>query len=534
MLTRLIVYIAYYLKTSKNYQQCKRFFYNLLENPQSKLKSYFDFVMIALVLISVFFLVYEVDNKATPTQLMFERALISVFIFEYMIRAWIFNDNHKIILDYYEKTQYLHIPFSLLKVLKKLIAKKIAYVLSPLAIIDLLAILPSYRSLRFFRVLLIFRIFKLFRYFDSLKLFAEVITSKRFELYTLALFVGFLLFVGSIGIYLFENHANGGLVNGMFDALYLSVVTLSTVGFGDIVPKTVGGRLVVMALILSGLAVLAFFTSIIVTAFSERLLDLRESQVYAELNRYDNFVIICGFGRVGRHIAQQLHLNKQQFVIIDSSEAKVKKAKKLGYLVIHADASNNSVLTKAGINNGANAILCTTGDDVTNVYITLTSRYLNKNIRIITRAANQDNVKKLYQAGANNVIHPYEIAGMVVAEYIGQPVAFEAILGIIRQESHIGMETLPVYSDGLLAGKSLAEIGLLQRKLLLVGVISENPIHRMRKNSYSINNQYFYFNPELDFVLQPNDLLVVFGRDVAIEHFHDQIEKRQLIKRPRK
>jgi uncharacterized protein with PhoU and TrkA domain len=67
-----------------------------------------------------------------------------------------------------------------------------------------------------------------------------------------------------------------------------------------------------------------------------------------------------------------------------------------------------------------------------------------------------------------------------------------------------------------------------------VGVISENPIHRMRKNSYSINNQYFYFNPELDFVLQPNDLLVVFGRDVAIEHFHDQIEKRQLIKRPRK
>lgn len=528
MLIRPIVYFAYFLKTSSTYHGFKRFFYDLLENPQSRLKSYFDLFMISLVIISVFLLIYEIDNHATSTQLEFERVLISIFIVEYILRGWLYNDIHKIIIDYYEQTQYLDIPFRLRKIVKAIVAKKVEYILSPLALIDLLAILPSYRELRIFRLLLVFRLFKLFRYFNSLKLFAEVLASKRFELYTLAIFLGFLLFIGSVGIYLFENKTSGGQVSSLFDALYFSVVTLATVGYGDIAPQTTGGRVIAMALIMSGLGVLAFFTSIIVTAFSERMQDLRENKTYAELNRYDSFVIICGFGRVGRHIAQQLQRNKQRFVVIDSNEHKLIVAKQLGYLVINADASNNAVLMKAGINNGAQAILCTTGDDVTNVYITLTSRHLNKDIRIISRVNSQDNVKKLYQAGANNVIQPFEIAGMVVAEYIGQPVAFEAILGIIREESHITMEALPVYPGSFLIGKSLGELAFLQRKLLLVGVISENPIHRIRKNSYSIKDQYFYFNPESDFILQEGDLLVVFGRDVAIEYFHDQIEKSRL------
>ncbi|MFA5923001.1 MAG: NAD-binding protein [Methylococcaceae bacterium] len=531
MLTRLIVYFAYFLKSSPHYRNTKLFFYNLLDNPDSRTKSYFDVVMICLVLFSVFLLIYEVDTQLTGIEMLFEHVLVVLFIIEYLLRAWLYNDVHKIILEHYENARYLNSPFRLGKVARLILAKKIEYIFTPLAVVDLLAILPSYRPLSILRVLLIFRLFKLFRYFKSMNLFAEVLDNKRFELYTLAIFLGFLIFIGSTGIYFFEHPTNSEQVGNLFDAAYWSIVTVSSVGYGDIAPQTTGGRLVAMALILTGLGVLSFFISIIVSAFSDRMHDLRENRIYAELKRYESFVIICGFGRVGRHIAMQLEKHRQHFVVIDSKEVNALKARRLGYLVIHADASKNEVLINAGIKNRATAVLCTTGDDVVNVYITLTSRHLNPDIRIISRANNQDNIKKLYQAGADNVIQPFEIAAMVVAEYIGQPVAFEAILGIIREEKQFIMETLCVSSESFINGMKISEIDFEHRKLMLVGVISANPVHRKHKNSYKVKNQHFYFNPEPYFVLRAEDLLVVLGRDVGINYFRDQIEKKPIKKR---
>ncbi|MFA6164046.1 MAG: NAD-binding protein [Methylobacter sp.] len=528
MITRLIVYFAYFLKASRPYQGAKLFFYNLLENPNSQLKSYFDVFMICLVMLSVFLLIYEVDHKLGESGALFEHCVISLFIVEYLLRGWLYSDNHKIILEQYEKAEYLNIPFRLGKVVRTMLAKKIEYVFTPLALIDLLAILPTYRPLRVMRMFLIFRLFKLFRYFNSIKLFASVLASKRFELITLGIFLGFLVFIGSTGIYLFENPANGGQVKNLFDGFYWAIVTVATVGYGDISPQTTGGRIVAMALILVGLGVLSFFISIIVAAFNEEIEQLRENSTYAELNRFDSFIIICGFGRVGQHIARQLEKDRLHFVIIDPRESYILKAKRLGYLVIHADASKIGVIQDAGINNGATAVICTTGDDVINVYITLTSRHLNPDIRIISRANNQNNVKKLYQAGASNVIQPFEIAGMMVAEYIGQPVAFEAILGIIREENHIIMGTLCVYPGSFIEGMSVAGIDFEQRKLMLIGIVSANPEHQKHKNSYPIKNQHFYFNPVSYFELRDGDLLVVIGREYAIDYFRDQVEKSRL------
>ena len=190
MLTRLIVYFAYFLKASRRYQRAKLFFYNLLENPNSRLKSYFDVFMICLVMLSVFLLIYEVDNKLGESEVLFEHCVISLFIVEYLLRGWLYSDNHKIILEHYEKAEYLNIPFRLGKVARIILAKKIEYVFTPLALIDLLAILPTYRPLRVMRIFLIFRLFKLFRYFNSIKVFASVLASRRFELVTLGDFSG--------------------------------------------------------------------------------------------------------------------------------------------------------------------------------------------------------------------------------------------------------------------------------------------------------------------------------------------------------
>ena len=522
MLSRFVIYLAYYLKASVQYQQSKRFFYNLLENTDSRMKTYFDVFMIGLVMFSIILLIYEVDTPLTSLETLYEFTIVLIFTIEYLLRGWIYNDSHNIILDYYEKTQYLKIRFRLGKAIRLVIAKKIEYVLTPLAIIDLLAILPSYRPLRILRIFMIFRLLKLLRYFNSIKLFTEVLASKRVELVTLLIFLSFIVLIGSTAIYLFEKPAKNLQVNNLFDAVYFTIVTVSTVGYGDIAPHSTGGRLVAMTLILSGLGVFSFLTSILVSGFNDKMHTVHENRIYSELKRHAQYVIICGFGRVGQHIARQLSKDQLHFVIIDMDDKNVLQAKQQGYLVIQADASNNDVLIQAGIKSGATAVFCTTSNDVVNVYITLTSRNLSQNIRIISRANLESNVKKLYQAGASDVIQPFAIAAMVAAEYIGQPVAFDAIQSILRQDNQSGMTGFTVAPESVLIDKTLAEMDFEQRKLILIGVISSHEAHHRHQNRYEVNHQQFYFNPVPHFVLQEGNILVLIGRNVSIENFQNQ------------
>ncbi len=524
-MNRLIIYSAYFLKTCARYQQCKTFFRDLLENSHSKMKSYFDMMMICLVMSSVFLLIYEIEAEIGTAGEIFEQCIVTLFISEYLLRFWIYSDIHKVIISHHEKTEYLNIKFRLFHVFKKIVGTKLKYVVSVVSIIDLLAILPSYRPLRFLRIFLIFRLFKIFRYSNSVKLFSDVLLSKRFEILTLGIFMGLLVFIASIAIYLFENPKNGGQVRDLYDGLYWAMVTMSTVGYGDITPQTSGGRIITVALILIGLVVLSFFTSIIVSAFNDKILSLRENRTYVELGQYDEFIIICGYGRVGQEIADKFQKDQQQVVIIDKENEHVLLAKSRGFLAIHDDASRNQVLLNAGINSGAIAVLCTTDNDITNVYITLSSRYLNPSIKIISRANREDNIKKLKQAGADHVIQPFKFAGLLAAEYIGQPVAFEAVIGILQEKKTISMDTLIVYEGCLLENKSLLEIAFEKRKLSLMGVISSKTQHRKHRNRYVVKDQHFFFNPEKHFICQKNDILVVLGRDVSIEHFRDQVEK---------
>lgn len=533
MLTRLTLYLAYGLKTSSRYQSIKAFFYDLLENPQSSLKSWFDVFMITLVISSVFSLIYEVKNELGEWATLFENFVVFVFICEYLLRGWLYSDIHSLIINQHENDEYLGTRFRIYKVFTLIIGNKLNYIFSPRAIIDLLAILPGYRPLRILRVFLIFRLFKLLRYSQSTQMFIGVLRSKRFELTTLAFLMGFLVFIASTAIYMFENKNAGGQITDLYDAFYWAIVTISTVGYGDITPVTTGGRLVTTALIVSGLGVLAFFTSIIVAAFNEKMSEFQEDRLKTSIERCTDSTILCGFGRVGQEIARQLYANKLNFVVIDKSEQHIALAQKKGYIALQDDASKNTVLEQAGINHGANTVLCTTGDDVTNVYITLTSRYLNAEINIISRANREENVKKLYQAGANYIVQPFIAAGLLAAEYVEQPVAFEAIHGILRDDKNVKIEAITISENCFLDGMSLKEAQFNQYKARLIGIVSENPIHANRRNRYKLRHQYFYFNPDDSFMLYSGDILVLLGRQLSIDHLQGLIETSRLRRKTR-
>ncbi len=513
----LAIRFAYFLEESPRYRRIKGAAYDLLENPQSPVRPYFDFFMMALVLTSVFILLYDVRHHLGHWAVKFEGLVVVVFVLEYLARLWVYDDAHKHIIEVYEESELIDEPFRLSRALREILRSKWDYVSSPLAVIDLLAIFPSYRPLRILRLFLLFRLFKLFRYTQNIQEFGAVLREKKAEFLTLFSFLLFILIVGSSAIYLFESANHGGQVHGFFEGIYWALVTLSTVGYGDITPHSFEGRLVTMVLILSGIGVISFFTSIVVSAFQEKLGEVRERQVAGRLAKLKDYTVICGYGRVGQVVAKHLARDHQPFVIVDESLEAVREARRAGHLAVHGRAQRFGMLRMLGVGGNARRVLCLTGDDVVNVYITLTARQLDEKIEIISRANHHRTLKKLELAGASRALEPYKIVGLIAGEYIGQPVAFEAIQGILMGQEEIALEAVRVPEGSWLEGKRVGETPLEALRLILFGVIT--PLERESdhvRHYYDLSAHRFQFNPGDDFILLGGDMLLVFGHRYSI------------------
>ncbi|MCB1788311.1 MAG: NAD-binding protein [Chromatiaceae bacterium] len=521
----LLVRFCLMLESSPDYLRAKGAVRELLEDPTSRAKRYFDLAMILVVLASVALLVYSVENKVAAWMLWFEYFAVTLFILEYLARLWISSDVHAVVLDQYRQAEFLHVPFRLWPVLVDVARRKWAYVSSPLAIIDLLAILPSYRPVRLLRVFLLFRLFKLFRYARSVHGMTDVLAERRFEFYVLAFFMVFVVLAAASAIYVFEGAVQGGSIDTFFDAVYWSMVTLSTVGYGDITPHTTEGRVVALALIVSGIGVLAFTTSIVVAAFQEKLGDLREHRVFSELERGSSYTVIYGFGEVGQVVAAKLWAVRQRFVVVDIDESKVRLASKRGYLAVQGDAADNGLLEGIAKVDRAHTLVCVTNDDVKNVFLTVSARQLNDGLRIIARAGTKDVARKLVLAGANHTVSTSEVVGLIAAEYVGRPTAFEAIYGILRGEREVALEAVRVEGSAPVCGHTLAEVDFVRRKLLLFGVITVRDWRPADVDHlFPLEDDFcFIFKPSLDFRIEAGDTLVVFGYEYSLVHFRREL-----------
>ncbi len=534
--TKTIVKRCYTIEDSVRYKRAKGFCFDLLVNPSAPVRPYFDIFMIVLVLTSVFVLIYEVKTDLGLFGDIFEGVVVGIFLVEYLLRLWIYNDSHKIIIEHYERSEFIGHPFRLGPAIREVVRKKWDYMTTPLAIIDLLAIIPSYRPLRFLRIFLLFRLFKLFRYARSINEFVKVLSEKKFELYTLFIILSFVVFISAAAIYFFEAHSEGGEIHDFFDGIYWALVTISTVGYGDITPHTPEGRFITLILIICGIGVISFTTSIVVSAFGEKMKEMREHRVFAELEKGGkNVTIICGYGRMGQVVAEHLKRDRDHFVIVDPDQRNIDRAKQMGYLAIQGNAANTELLENVGIDSRAERILCLTDDDVVNVFIALTARHLNPDIEIISRANREETVNKLMQVGANHTVMPYKTLGLMASEYIGQPVAFEAIHGMLHGEDQISLETVVVSSESILEDIPVGRIDFMRYKLILFGVISHADRKVEDSNAvYPMGSRMFFFNPHADFLLHANDIIMVFGHELSIVHFKDCQERGTLQLREQK
>lgn len=506
---RLLIDTAYYLNSSVWYQKKRRFFYNLLENDDYKYKRYFDIFMIILIFSSVSILIYEVKKDVHDYLNVFNSYVISlIFFIEYVLRLWIHSSISKVIINQDEYSDLLQKKFNLSFVISRVIKDKLEYILSFKAIIDLLAILPFFHELRLLRIFILFRVFKLFRYAKSFNTFASVLATKKFEFFTLAMFASIVIFVSSVLIYVMEANDPNTKITTLYEAFYWSIVTISTVGYGDVVAVSPEGQLVAIIVILSGISVLAFTTSLFVSAFTEKIEVIKENKDIQDVSKLDRLYIVCGYENIAKELAKKLIRAKFNIVVLDENLERVMSAKKDGLLALNFNPGSVESYKQLNVNMSTQvkAILCMREDDVQNVYTALTIRSMNKDVYIMSILMNHANKNKLLNSGVNELLYDKEFVGLVAREYVGQPVAFEAIHALRSEDSVINIEEIVITERIISNFTFVGELDNIKYRVVLLGIQKK-----------SANR--FYFNPIDDTLLEVGDYILIIGNYMFIKEF---------------
>jgi len=287
------------------------------------------------------------------------------------------------------------------------------------------------------------------------------------------------------------------------EAVYMTIITVSTVGYGEVRPLSEGGRIFTAALIVSGILLIAtganfIFSSIIEGTFGEIL---RRQGMQQKISKMNNHFVICGIGAVGEDIIHEFISANEPFVLIDREQevlvALTREHPKVLYVT--GDATHDDVLKHAGINN-AKGIIAALGNDADNLYICLTARSLNPRLRIISRAVDAGSIDKLKKAGADYVFSPEIIGGIHLAAAALRPTVMSFLDTILRgQHLNLLLDEVTVKTGSSLAGKTLKETEISKKIGIVIPALKSAELNQLT------------FNPSSDSVINVGDTLIGFG-----------------------
>lgn len=311
----------------------------------------------------------------------------------------------------------------------------------------------------------------------------------------LFLCAGLFLFVVATGV------AGYSLIEGwdLFDSLYMTIITITTVGFKEVHPLSDGGRAFTMVLALLGLGIVLY----IVTAGARVVIEgefqqfLGRRKVEKKIKNLRGHYIICGFGRMGRIIAREFSSNGLEFVTIEKEPLPEALADSRT-LFMQGDATRDEVLLEAGITSAA-GLVTVLPTDAENLYVVLTAKGLNPGLRVVARAGEEGSEQKLLRAGADRVVSPYHIGGLRIAHSVIKPAVVDFIEFATKSGNiELQMEEVPVQEGSSVEGRSLDESGI-GRELGVIVVAVKRPGEEMK------------FNPTYRSVLKRGDVLIALG-----------------------
>lgn len=291
----------------------------------------------------------------------------------------------------------------------------------------------------------------------------------------------------------------------LFDCLYMTIITLTTVGYGEVLPleTTTMGRPFTIALLMAGVLSVGYFVSS-ATAFlvEGELSGLRwRKRMQKELAKLENHVIVCGAGSTGLHAIRELAAVGADFVVVEHNEDLAKRIhKEFGGVAVVGDATHDDTLLQAGIER-ARGIIAALSDDKENLFVTLTARTLNGKLRIVAKAVEPKADQKMRRAGADSVVSPNLIGGLrMVSEMLRPEVTSFLDLMLRDKDRTLRIEEIAVPPRSSLLGKRVADADLQRHELLLLAV----------KEPPAAGGRYSY-NPRPDHVIQEGATLIVLG-----------------------
>lgn len=302
-----------------------------------------------------------------------------------------------------------------------------------------------------------------------------------------------LVCLGSWGYMLIEGWSS-------LDALYMTIITLATVGYGEVHEVSSIGRIYTIVLIVSGVGFFLYVIGAVIQFMVEgrvRVL-MGRRRLDRKIARLKNHYIVCGYGRIGKVICQKLQRENFELVIIDKNPDLIDTFETEKAVYICADAGDETTLLKAGIHN-AKALVAALATDADNVFLVLTARQLAPDLQIIARAGYEGAKAKLAAAGANSVEAPYETGAITMAQRIIRPTVTNFLdLAFSHRHKDIHMEEIPVSKDSPLADIMLKDSGIRQKYNLIIIAIKSS-------------DDQMLFNPSFEARIHPGDTVIAVG-----------------------
>jgi voltage-gated potassium channel len=298
----------------------------------------------------------------------------------------------------------------------------------------------------------------------------------------------------------------------LLDSLYMTIITLTTVGFAEVHPVGPHGRLLTMAIIVSGIGVGGYLVGTITQILVEgRLLHVMgRKKLQRQIKTLTNHYVICGYGRVGRIVSQEIKKSRPAapLVVIEKNSEITARIEEDGHLYILGDATEEECLEKAGV-CCAKGLVTALDSEADNVYITLTAKGLNPDLLVLARAGKIGSEKKLLRAGADRVVSPHQIGGFRLAQALLRPAVTDFIdFAIHDPDIELKMEEIPVKPNSTLVDVSLVESRIRQQLDLIIVAIKKASGEML-------------FNPASHTRIQIGDTLIALGQ----RHSLTQLER---------
>ena len=310
-----------------------------------------------------------------------------------------------------------------------------------------------------------------------------------------------LIAVGTFGFMLIEGW-------NVTDSLYMVIITITTTGFEEVHPLSGGGEIFTLFLVLASFITVFYIGGIGIHILIESKI-FRRRRMEKQINKLENHYIVCGYGRMGTHICEELSHSEVPFVVIENNPANHKKLDEIGYLYDNGDASHDITLERVGVNK-AKGLVAVLSNDAENVFTTLTAKYLNPKIFVVARAVEDETEPKLLKAGADRVVKPYELGGVRMASLLLRPGVADFIeIVAANRNIDLQIEEIVVRKGSKMHKKTLAELPIrTEFNTIIVSIQNDE-------------KGIFVYNPKGDTIVDEGNKLIAIGEKNNLERLKD-------------